>query len=193
MPGSKIPDWFSREVVRISERKNLMIKGVIICVVVSLDLLIQDDLRDQDPIIVGIEAILVKMNEPLDKIMLELKGVPKTHEDHLYLCRFPVHCPIVSKLKDGYEISIIEHDPPIIKGLKLKKYGIHLVYEDEDDYDGDLDEESLDESQLSISEKLSKFFSSLYEEENASQSDCEVESQVQEIEEEEERERSKPV
>ena len=61
---------------------------------------------------------------------------------------------------DLFSISnIIEHDPPIIKGLKLKKYGIHLVYEDEDDYDGD--EESLDESQLSISEKLSKFFSSL--------------------------------
>ena len=90
--------------------------------------------------------------------MLELKGVPKTHEDHLYLCRFPDHHPIVSKLKDGYEISIIEHDPLIIKGLQVKKYGIHLVYEDEDDYDGD---ESLDESQLSISEKLSKFFSSL--------------------------------
>ena len=159
MPGSKIPDWFSREVVRIPERKNLMIKGVIICVVVSLDLQIQDDLRDQDPIIAGIEAILVKMNKPLYTIMLELKGVPKTHEDHLYLCRFPDHRPIVSKLKGGYEISIIEHDPPIIKGLKLKKYGIHLVYEDEDDYDGD--EESLDESQLSISEKLSKFFSSL--------------------------------
>ena len=159
MPGSKIPDWFSREVVRFSERKNLKIKGVIICVVVSLDLQIQDDLRDQDPIIAGIEAILVKMNKPLYTIMLELKGVPKTHEDHLYLCRFPDHRPIVSKLKDGYEISIIEHDPPIIKGLKLKKYGIHLVYEDDDDYDGD--EESLDESQLSISEKLSKFFSSL--------------------------------
>ena len=92
------------------------------------------------------------MNKTLCTIMLELKGVPKTGEDHLYLCRFPDHHPIVSKLKDGYEISIIEHDPPIIKGLKLKKYGIHLVYED-DDYDGD--EESLDESQLSISEKLS--------------------------------------
>ena len=39
---------------------------------------------------------------------------------------------------DLFSISnIIEHDPPIIKGLKLKKYGIHLVYEDEDDYDGD--------------------------------------------------------
>ena len=100
------------------------------------------------------------MNKPLYTIMLELKGVPKTHEDHLYLCRLiPGHRPIVSKLKDGYEISIIEHDPPIIKGLKLKKYGINLVYEDDDDYDGD--EESLDESQLSISEKLSKFFSSL--------------------------------
>ena len=58
MPGSKIPDWFSREVVRFLERKNLKIKGVIICVVVSLDLQIQDDLRDQDPIIAGIVRVI---------------------------------------------------------------------------------------------------------------------------------------
>ena len=192
MPGSKIPDWFSREVVRFSERKNLKIKGVIICVVVSLDLQIQDDLRDQDPIIAGIEAILVKINKPLYTTMLELKGVPKTHEDHLYLCRFPDCHPIVSKLKDGYEINVIEYDPPIIKGLRLKRSGIYLVFEGDDDYVGD--EESLDESQLSISEKLSKFFSCLAEEDHTSQSDCVVESQVQAIEEEEEeREISEPV
>ncbi|KAK7840836.1 disease resistance protein tao1 [Quercus suber] len=192
MPGSKIPDWFSREVVRFSERKNLKIKGVIICVVVSLDHQIPDDLRDQLPIIAGIEAVLVKMNKPLFTTMLILKGVPKTHEDHLYLCRFPDCHPIVSKLKDGYEINVIEHDPPIIKGLKLKRSGIYLVFEGDDDYEGD--EESLDENQLSISEKLSKFFSCLEEEDHTSQSDCVVESQVQAIEEEEEeREISEPV
>ncbi|XP_030961061.1 disease resistance protein TAO1-like [Quercus lobata] len=192
MPGTKIPDWFSREGVRFSEHKNREIKGVIICVVVSLDLQIPDELRDQLPIIAGIKANLVKMNKPLFTTMLELKGVPKTHEDHLYLCRFPDCHPIVSKLKDGYEINVIEHDPPMIKGLKLKRSGIYLVFEGDDDYEGD--EESLDESQLSISEKLSKFFSCLEEEDHTSQSDCVVESQVQAIEEEEEeREISEPV
>ena len=96
-------------------------------------------------------------------------------------------------MKDGYEINVIEHDPPIIKGLRLKRSGIYLVFEGDDDYVGD--EESLDESQLSISEKLSKFFSCLAEEDHTSQSDCVVESQVQAIEEEEEEEReiSEPV
>ena len=191
MPGSRIPDWF-RGGVRFSERKNLKIKAVIICVVVSLDLQIPDDLRDQLPIIAGIKANLVKMNKTIFTTMLELKGVPKTHEDHLYLCRFPDCHPIVSKLKDGYEINVIEHDPPMIKGLKLKRSGIYLVFEGDDDYEGD--EESLDESQLSISEKLSKFFSCLEEEDHTSQSDCVVESQAQAIEEEEEeREISEPV
>ncbi|XP_050276918.1 disease resistance protein RPV1-like [Quercus robur] len=191
MPGSRIPGWF-QEGVRFSERKNLKIKGVIICVVVSLDHQIPDDLRDQLPIIAGIDAILVKMNKPLFSTMLKLEGVPKTHEDHLYLCRFPDCHPIVSKLKDGYEINVIERDPPMIKGLKLKRSGIYLVFEGDDDYEGD--EESLDESQLSISEKLSKFFSCLEEEDHTSQSDCVVESQVQAIEEEEEeREISEPV
>ncbi|KAL0004040.1 hypothetical protein SO802_011601 [Lithocarpus litseifolius] len=191
MPESRIPDWF-RERVRFSERKNREIKGVIICVVVSLDLQIPDDLRDQLPIIAGIEAILVKMNKPLFTTMLKLEGVPKTHEDHLYLCRFPDCHPIVSKLKDGYEINVIEHDPPMIKGLNLKRSGISLVFEGDDDYEGD--EKSLDESQLSISEKLSKFFSCLEKEDHTSQSDCVVESQVQAIEElEEEREIPEPV
>ena len=38
---------------------------MMICVVGSLDLQTPYDLRDQLPIIAGIEAILVKMNKPL--------------------------------------------------------------------------------------------------------------------------------
>ncbi|KAJ6765029.1 LEUCINE-RICH REPEAT-CONTAINING [Salix koriyanagi] len=46
MPGSKLPDWFSQEsVVHFSERKNRTIKAVIVCVVVSLDHEIPEDLR----------------------------------------------------------------------------------------------------------------------------------------------------
>nr|XP_023895624.1 disease resistance protein TAO1-like [Quercus suber] len=188
MPGSKIPDWFSQEVVKFSERKNLRIKGVIIGVIVSFSHQIPDNLRDQDPLLTGIRANIVKLNRPVFNAMLDIKGVPKTHEDHLYLSRFPEWHPLSFSLKDDYKIHVTIDDPPYIEGLKLKKWGVHLVFEGDDDYDGN--EESLDETQLSISEKLAKFFSFLEEEEDhIPESGCEVESQVQEIEEQEEIER----
>ncbi|KAK4598301.1 hypothetical protein RGQ29_015676 [Quercus rubra] len=189
MPGSKIPDWFSQEVVKFSERKNLKIKGVIIGVIVSFSHQIPDNLRDQDPLLTGIRANIVKLNRPVFNAMLDIKGVPKTHEDHLYLSRFPEWHPLSFSLKDDYKIHVTIDDPPYIEGLKLKKWGVHLVFEGDDDYDGN--EESLDETQLSISEKLAKFFSFLEEEEedHIPESGFEVESQVQEIEEQEEIER----
>ncbi|KAF3973233.1 hypothetical protein CMV_003341 [Castanea mollissima] len=188
MPGSKIPDWFSQEVVKFSERKNLKLKGVIIGVIVSFSHQIPDNLRDQDPLLTGIRANIVKLNRPVFNAMLDIKGVPKTHEDHLYLSRFPEWHPLSFSLKDDYNIHVTIDDPPYIEGLKLKKWGVHLVFEGDDDYDGN--EESLDESQLSISEKLAKFFSFPEEEEEyIPESGCEVESQVQEIEEQEEIER----
>uniref|UniRef100_A0A7N2LAQ5 TIR domain-containing protein n=1 Tax=Quercus lobata TaxID=97700 RepID=A0A7N2LAQ5_QUELO len=188
MPGSKIPDWFSQEVVKFSERKNLRIKGVIIGVIVSFSHQIPDNLRDQDPLLTGIRANIVKLNRPVFNAMLDIKGVPKTHEDHLYLSRFPDWHPLSFSLKDDYKIHVTIDDPPYIEGLKLKKWGVHLVFEGDDDYDGN--EESLDETQLSISEKLAKFFSFLEEEEDhIPESGFEVESQVQEIEEQEEIER----
>ncbi|XP_035540154.1 disease resistance protein RPV1-like isoform X2 [Juglans regia] len=187
MPGSKIPDWFSGEVVTFSERKNRAIKGVIIGVVVSVNNQIQDELRDRLPLVAGIRAHITKLNQPIFSTMLELKGIPKVDEDHLYLCRFHDYRPLVTQLKDGYKIQVTQQDPPYIKGVEMKKCGIYLIFEGEDDYEGD--EESLRESQLSISEKLAKFFSSLGEEDHVSESVREVESQAQEIDEQEERER----
>jgi hypothetical protein len=66
-------------------------------------------------------------------------------------------------LKDGCKIQVRKRNPPVIEGIELKKSGILLVYEDDDDYDGN--EESLDESQQSVSQKLANFFNS-YEEDN---------------------------
>ncbi|KAG6713197.1 hypothetical protein I3842_05G140500 [Carya illinoinensis] len=186
MPGSKIPDWFSGEVVTFSERKNRAIKGVIIGVVVSVNNQIQDESRDQLPWMAGIRARITKLNQPIFSTMLELK-VPKVDDDHLYLCRFHNDRSLVTQLKDGYKIQVTQQDQPCIKGVEMKKCGIYLIFEGEDDYEGD--EESLRESQLSISEKLAKFFSSLGEEDHVSESGREVESQVQEIEEQEERDR----
>ncbi|KAG6654403.1 disease resistance protein RPV1-like isoform X1 [Carya illinoinensis] len=186
MPGSKIPDWFSGEVVTFSERKNRAIKGVIIGVVVSVNNQIQDELRDRLPLKCGIRAYITKLNQPIYTTMLELE-VPKVDEDNLYLCRFHDYRPLVTQLMDGYKIQVTQQDLPFIKGVEMKKWGIYLIFEGEDDYE--VDEESLRESQLSISEKLAKFFSSLGEEDHVSESGREVESQAQEIEEQEERDR----
>jgi len=184
MPGRKIPDWFSKEVVRFSECKNRKIKGVLVGVVVSLNHQIPDDLRDQLPSMPCIRANIINLNKILFSTVPELKGVPKTHDDHIYLIRYPACHPLVSKLTEGYEIQVTEQDPPYIKGVEVKQCGLYLICEGEDDFEGD--EDSLDETQLSISEKLAKFFSSPEEEDHISESGPVVERQVQEPEEQEE-------
>ncbi|KAM1608933.1 hypothetical protein EV1_020836 [Malus domestica] len=161
MPGSKIPDWFSQDVVTFSERKNCVLKSVIIGVVVSLNQQIPDEIREELPAIVDILAKILVVDFPTFTSALNLQGVPNTNEDQFHLCRYPTCHPLVSQLKEGYKIHVTRRDPPLMKGVELKKWGIRLVYEDDDDYEGD--EESLNESQQSLSEKLAKFFGSFEE------------------------------
>ncbi|CAL2231556.1 unnamed protein product [Prunus armeniaca] len=161
IPGSKIPDWFSQDVVTFSERKNRVLKSVIIAVVVSLNQQIPDDTREELPAIVDILAQILVLDLSIFCSALILLGVPNTNEDQVHLCRYPIHHPLVSKLKDGYNIRVIRREPPKMKGVELKKWGIHLVYEGDDEYEGD--EESLNESQQSLSEKMARFFSSFEE------------------------------
>ncbi|CDP00249.1 unnamed protein product [Coffea canephora] len=87
-----------------------------------------------------------------------LAGVPRTDEDQTYLCRYEDYHPLVSILKDGDKIEVGMQSLSIFEGLQLKKRGIHLIFENDDDYDGD--EESLDQSQQSISERLRRFIGS---------------------------------
>jgi hypothetical protein len=185
MTGSRIPDWFSPEVI-VSERRNREIKGVIIGIVVSVNHQIPDDKINQFSYIPGIRANILKMNSRVFSTVLDLRGIPMTPEDHIYLIRHHQYRPLVSQLKDGYKITVTQDDTPYIEGVKVKKCGIYLIFEGEDDYEGE--EESLDESQLSISEKLAKFFSSL-KDDHISGSGDEVKSQVQEVEKQEEREK----
>ncbi|XP_015900999.3 disease resistance protein RUN1 [Ziziphus jujuba] len=185
MPGSRIPDWLSQDVIKVSEHINRAIKGVVIGVVVSLNHQVQDDSRDQLPAIVDIQAKILKLDFPIFTTALNLVGVPSTDEDQVHLCRYPVDHPLVSQLKDGYNIQVTKRDPPRTKGIELKKSGIYLVYEGDDDYEGD--EESLPGHQQSISEKLAKFCKSLEEDESASESSGEVTSEIQEIERREQR------
>ncbi|KAH7515832.1 hypothetical protein FEM48_Zijuj10G0068100 [Ziziphus jujuba var. spinosa] len=185
MPGSRIPDWLSQDVIKFSEHINRAIKGVIIGVVVSLNHQVQDDFRDQLHAIVDIQAKILKLDFPIFTTALNLEGVPSTDEDQVHLCRYPVDHPLVSQLKDGYNIQVTKRDPPYTKGIELKKSGIYLVYEGDDDYEGD--EESLPGNQQSISEKLAKFFKSLEDDEYAFESSGEVTSEIQEIERREQR------
>ncbi|XWS34909.1 hypothetical protein CRYUN_Cryun21dG0077700 [Craigia yunnanensis] len=157
MPGSKIPDWFSQDVVSFSSHKNRDLKGVIIAVAVSLNHNITDELKL--PAVVDILAQIFKGDKAIYTTTLYLMGVPKTNEDHVHLCRYPAYHPLVSMLKDGFKIQVTKRNPPRDKRVELKKAGIYLVFEDDDDYEGD--EESLDESQQSVSERLANFFSSL--------------------------------
>ncbi|XP_042487235.1 disease resistance protein RPV1-like [Macadamia integrifolia] len=156
-PGSEIPNWFVPEVSSFSSIKNRRIKGVVICIVISIDQQIQ---RVEYPTIADIRV------EILDNMLIQkysstfyLPGVPETNEDQFYFCRYAEWHPLIHLFHDGYKMKVTLRKPPILAGLELKKYGIHLVLEDDDDYDGD--EESLDETQLSLSEKLAKFFSSM--------------------------------
>ena len=173
MPGSKIPDWFSQDVITFSERRNHAIKGVTIGVVVSLNHQIQDDLRDHFPGIVDIQAKILKQDFPIFTTALNLGGLPNRNEDQLHLCRYSDNHPLVSQLQNGYKLLVTKKDPPFMKGVELKKWGHILVYEGDDDYESD--ENFLSESQQSISQKLANFFT--LEEDNISESRCEAESE----------------
>ncbi|KAJ8547828.1 hypothetical protein K7X08_021064 [Anisodus acutangulus] len=162
VPGSDLPDWFIQEVPNVSTRKHCDIKGVIIGIVLSLDQQVEDNFRNKVPAIVDIQATLTKPGDPKPKHKntLNLLGVPDTDEDQLYLCQFQEYSSFTFMLEegDGVQVAIREH--PRFNGLKLKKHGIHLIFENEDNFD-DNDEDLFDESQQSVSKKLDNFFNSL--------------------------------
>ncbi|CAL5338396.1 unnamed protein product [Camellia sinensis] len=158
VPGSKIPDWFTRDEVSYSKPKNRVIKAVIVGIVVSIDHSIQDDLRDQSPVVAGILITILRLNVPIFNTAPLLEGVPKTDEDHFYLCRYENHTPLVLFLKDGDKIRVATQNPSPVMGVHLKKCGIHLVFENDDDYVGD--ENLFGEGQQSVSQKLTTFMGS---------------------------------
>ncbi|KAJ7953722.1 TMV resistance protein N [Quillaja saponaria] len=172
IPGNRIPNWFLGESITFSKCKNRELKYVIIGVVVSLNDYLPAKLRNQLPGVVEIQANILNLDKPLFSTTLNLCGVPKTNEEHIHLCRFPDYHPLVSKLKDGYTLSVTKRNPPALKGVELKKRGIYLVFEGDDDYDG---VEPMDGTQQSVSEKLAKFFHSLEKDDPISGPDCEDE------------------
>ncbi|KAI8527225.1 hypothetical protein RHMOL_Rhmol12G0059200 [Rhododendron molle] len=183
IPGSEIPDWFTPEVICYSKPKNRVIKAVIVCVVISINHQIPDDLRDQLPVVAGIEIKILRENKlkPVFATGPLLSGVPKDDDDYFSLRRYPDCHPLVSLLQEGDKIQGARQNPPVVKGVQLKKCGIHLVFENEDDYDGD--EKWLPEGQQSVSHKLATFVGSSEEgirtRDSVSENDGEPEGQKQ--------------
>lgn len=159
VPASEIPSWFVQVIPSFSCPRNRDIKGVIIAVVVSLDPMIEDNIRGKLPALVDVHARIIRNDDAIFTTTLYLLGVPETIADQLYLCRFMEFDKFVLMLKDGDRIEVGLRSPPRFKGLTLKKHGIHLVFENDDDTDDD--EDSLSEHQHSVSKKLATFFNSL--------------------------------
>ncbi|KAI4382558.1 hypothetical protein MLD38_008509 [Melastoma candidum] len=151
-----VPSWLCKEEVTYVKKKNHVLRAVLIGVVFSINGIFPEPLRHQIPTVVGIQAkILTK-----DGITttLPLQGIPKTTEDQVSFCRFLDFHPLVSKLQEGDKLQVAAQNPLPIPGVELKKCGVHLVFETENEYTGD--EQSRDESYISLSEKLARFLNS---------------------------------
>ncbi|XP_020233194.1 protein SUPPRESSOR OF npr1-1, CONSTITUTIVE 1 isoform X1 [Cajanus cajan] len=160
MPGSKLPEWFSGQTISFSKPKNLELKGVIVGVVLSINhgIDIPNMKREHMPGVVDVQANVLKQGKTLFSTVLNIRGVPRTDEEHIHLCRFHDYHQLIAFLKDADALCVSKRNPPFDKGLELKKCGVHIIFEGDDDYDGG--EESLDKGLQSISEKLANFFSS---------------------------------
>ncbi|KNA20097.1 hypothetical protein SOVF_055490 [Spinacia oleracea] len=159
VPGSEIPDWFSQTAVNFVNHPNLAIKNVIVGVVLSVDIQVLDDIRAKLPAIVDIQASIFRHGTWIFRTTLYLLGVPCTQEDQLYLCRHKAYNPLVSLLEVG-DIIQVEWKSGPVDGIQLRSWGIHLVYENDDDFEGNEDSLSLVDSQQSVSQKLVKFLRS---------------------------------
>ncbi|XP_019158108.1 PREDICTED: disease resistance protein TAO1-like [Ipomoea nil] len=160
VPGSEIPEWLVQELPSFSPRKNRDLKGVLIGVVVSLNQEVEDSFRDKVPAIMDIQAKIIRQGQAILTTTLNLSGVPDTNDDQLYLCRFHETNNLVFMLQEGDKLQVAMREPSCFRGLELKKYGMCLVYEYEDDLD-ERDEVLFDESHQSVSKKLANFLNAL--------------------------------
>ncbi|CAF2110161.1 hypothetical protein Bca4012_094596 [Brassica carinata] len=166
VPGDRIPDWFSQGPVRYSAQPNRELRGVIVAVVVSVNQESKDDFHVPD--VLGIQAQILKLDKVLVNHTLNLTGVPITSDDQLHICRYSQHYPMVSMLKEGYTIQVVQQKMLIKQDAELKMHGIHLVYEGDDDL-GAEESDCVTETMQTVSQKLANFFRSLQEGEASSQ------------------------
>ncbi|OAP19520.1 hypothetical protein AXX17_AT1G27630 [Arabidopsis thaliana] len=156
LPGNRIPGWFSQGPVTFSVQLNREIRGVIFAVVVAVNHEIKDNY--QMPDVVEIQVQILELDLAIYTTTLHLSGVPGTSNDQLHICRYPASHQMVRALKDGFTIQVIKREKPLKQGVELKMSGIHLIYEGDDDISGD--EDFLTDTQQTVSQKLTNFFSS---------------------------------
>ncbi|KAI9126410.1 hypothetical protein K1719_002831 [Acacia pycnantha] len=162
MPGTRLPKWFSGQAVSFSEPMNREITGVIMGIILSINHDTPSELRVELPGVVDIKANVLKQGKNIYSSVLDLRGLPRTNEEQIYLCRFPGYHPLMSCLQHGDTFCVTKKNPPVDKRLQLKKCGVHLMFEgDDEDYDGD--EECGERRLQSVSEKLGKFFNTCEE------------------------------
>ncbi|CAN7043340.1 unnamed protein product, partial [Brassica oleracea var. botrytis] len=159
LPGNRILDWFSQSALTFSPQPSRELRGVIMAVVVAIN---QDRIDDYLlPDVMEVQAQILKLDSPTYTHTLHLSGAPRTSDDQLHICRYPTLHPMVWKFRDGYTIQVVKREPPFKEGVELKMHGIHLVYEGGDDFKGE--EHVLNETQLTVSQKLANFFRSFEE------------------------------
>jgi len=179
MPGTKLPEWLSRETVSFSKRKNLELTSVVVGVIFSIN---QNNMKNQMSGVVDIQAKVLKLGEEIFSSTLYVGGVPRTDDHHIYLRRCHNYHPLVSALKDSDTVCVAKRNPPFDERLELRKCGVHLIFEGDDDYEGD--EESLDKGLQSVSERLARFFNTC--DEGADAAESEDDQGQHELEEEKE-------
>ncbi|CAO2829174.1 unnamed protein product [Amaranthus hypochondriacus] len=162
IPGSEIPEWFSQTEggVKFNPHPNLSIQSVIVIVILSVDIQALDSMRAQLPGIVHIQAGIIREETSIFSSVLNLTGLPCTPARQIYLCRFKYYHPMILLLKEG-DIIQVGYKSGSVEGVELKKWGIHLVYENDDDYEGDEDLLPFNEIHQSISQRLVCFLRSL--------------------------------
>ncbi|XP_058747554.1 disease resistance protein RPV1-like isoform X2 [Vicia villosa] len=166
MPGTKLPEWFSGETVSFSKRKNLELTSVVVGVIFSIN----HNKKDiPTPGVLDVQANVLKSGRQIFSSGLNIWGVPRTDEPHVHLQRFHDYHQLVAFLKDADTVSVTKRSPPIDERFEMIKCGIHLIFEGEDDYEGD--EESLDKGLQSVSERMAMFFNTYGEGVDATESE----------------------
>ncbi|KAK4263346.1 hypothetical protein QN277_028769 [Acacia crassicarpa] len=157
MPATRLPKWFSGQAVTFSKPNSRELTGVIIGIILSIHRDIASELQVQLPGVIDIKVNILRRGENPYSSVLDLRWLPRTNEEHIHICRYRYNSKLISMLQDGDTICVKQRDPPVDRGLELKKCGVHLIFDGDDDYYGG-DEESVDRNLPSLSEKLAKFF-----------------------------------
>ncbi|XP_028801903.1 protein SUPPRESSOR OF npr1-1, CONSTITUTIVE 1-like [Neltuma alba] len=172
LPGTRLPNWFSGQAVSLSKPKYRKLTGVIIGIILSINHDVPSELRNVLPGLVDLKVDVFKLGKNTCTSGLDLRGLPKSNEEHIYLCRYPDYHHLFPFMRDGDTLCVTRLNPPVDKGLELKKCGFHLIFEGDDDYGGA--EESVGRNLQSVSERLARFFDS-YEEGGSSENGIESE------------------